>query len=370
MSAYYSLDRILRYDVPYRLIIGERSNGKTYGVKKRCFYNFVKNGKKFLYIRKRTDSISRKEMKKLWADANEDYIIDELGDFIKYTPDKGFYYERDDEYITIGYVLSVEDYESKKGIPYNDISIIFFDEFIEKRGDLDDEVSKFMNLVSTVRRKRDDVEIFMVANTVTRFSPYFEEFGIDIKKLHQGEISYIKHEMGAELAIEYCRSLNKEHGIRKKDRYFGFDHSPASQMIMYGEWEYDVVNTKSVDGITWNCNRRLVPMYLTALGEVYEMSIYENGDCPISFVRKINTQNGVVKKYIRYNLSVDDSLNLVKMGENGKMKVVSKFAVVNNLMDKEVVEMWNVIKLCIEAKRTVFDNMHTGSDFSRLAKEL
>lgn len=330
----------------------------------------METGKKFIYVRKRTDSISRKEMKRLWSDLNEDLILDELGDYIKYTPDKGFYYERDDECITIGYALSVEDYESKKGIPFNDITTIFFDEFIEKRGDLDDEVSRFMNLVSTVRRKRDDVEIFMVANTVTRFSPYFEEFGIDIKKLHQGEISYVKHEMGAEIAIEYCKSLNKEKGVRKKDRYFGFDHSPASQMIMYGEWEYDVVNTKSVDGISWNCERRLVPMYLTAIGEVYEMTIYEKGDCPITFVRKINTQNGVVKPYIRYNLSVDDSINLVKSDGNGKMTQVSKFAVVNDLMDQEVVQMWKVVKMCIEAKRTVFDNMHTGSDFSRLVKAM
>lgn len=360
----------MRYEVPYRITIGERSNGKTYAVKHICWDKHIETGKKFVYVRKRTDSISRKEMKRLWADANEDYILDAVGDYVKYTPDKGFYYMKDDEIITIGYALSIEDYESKKGIPYNDITTIFFDEFIEKRGDLIDEVSKFLNLVSTIRRKRDDVEVFMVANTVSRFSPYFEEFGIDIKRLHQGEIVYIKHEMGVELAIEYCKSLNKEKGIRKKDRYFGFDHSPASQMIMYGEWEYDVVNTKSVDGVGWNCSRRLIPMYLTALGEVYEMSLFEGKFSPIVFVRKINVQDGIVKNHIRYNLSYDDSLNLCTHDNYGKIQTIPKFAVVNDLMDREIVEFWKVVKMCLKAKRVVFDNMRTGSDFSRIVKEL
>ena len=32
---WYHLDRILQYDVPNRMIIGMRSNGKTYSVKER-----------------------------------------------------------------------------------------------------------------------------------------------------------------------------------------------------------------------------------------------------------------------------------------------------------------------------------------------
>ena len=357
--------------MPYRIIIGERSNGKTYFVKQRCWEHYKQTGRKFVYIRKRTDSISRKEMKRLWADLNENVILEQDGTFIRYTPDYGFYITHGDEEIreTIGYALSLEDYESKKGIPYNDCDIIFFDEFIEKRGDLEDEFSKFINLVSTIRRKRDDVEIFMVANTITKFSVYFDEMGIDIKRLKQGEIQYIAHQMGAELAIEYCRSLNKDNKELKKDRYFGFDHSPASKMVMYGEWEYDLVNTKEVDGIGWNSKRMLVPMYLTALGEVYEMSIYRSKS-PIAFVRKINTQNGFVKSYIEYNLSFDDSIILVQKGKDGKIQKVPKFACVNALMTQEIRECWNVIKMCIDSKRIVFENANNGSDFVRVAREI
>jgi len=368
MAEYYSLDRLLRYKVPYRLIIGERSNGKTYAVKMQCYKHYRMTGKKFVYIRKRRDSISRKEMRKLWADVNEDYILDDLHDTIKYTPDSGFYYENENERITVGYALSLEDYESKKGIPFNDVDIIFFDEFIEQRGDLEDEWRRFINLVSTIRRKRDDVEIYLVANTITRYSTYFDNFGIDIKRLKQGEISYIKHELGVELAIEYCRSLNKSKGSLKADKYFGFDHSPVSKMIMYGEWDYDVVNVKEVDGIGWKSERRLIPMYVTALGEVYEMSEYVSPN-PIVFVRKVNTQNGVVKPYIKYNLSYDNSMALVT-NVKGKIARVPQYGRVNDLLPKDVTEFWRMLLLCIDAKRVVFDTMGTGSDFVRIAREM
>ena len=368
MAEYYSGKRILRYKVPYRLIIGERSNGKTYFAKTYCYEHYLQTHRKFVYLRKRKDSISRKEMRKLWADLNDDRILDELHDTIKYTPDSGFYYENGSERVTIGYALSLEDYESKKGIPYNDVDIIFFDEFIEQRGDMEDEWKRFINLVSTIRRKRDDVEVFLIANTITRYSTYFDNFGIDIKRLKQGEIHYIKHELGVELAIEYCRSLNKSKGALKADKYFGFDHSPVSKMIMYGEWDYDVVNIKEVDGIGWKCKRRLIPMYLTALGEVYELSEYVDRN-PIVFVRKVNTQNGVVKPYIKYNLSYDDSLALVN-NVDGVIHRVPQYGKVNKLLPKEVVDFWDMLLMCIEAKRVVFDSMATGSDFVRIAREM
>ena len=368
MAEYYSLQRILRYKVPYRLIIGERSNGKTYAVKTHCYEHFMETKRKFVYLRKRRDSISRKEMRKLWADLNDDRILDELHDTIKYTPDSGFYYENGDDRITVGYALSLEDYESKKGIPFNDVDIIFFDEFIEQRGDMEDEWRRFVNLVSTIRRKRDDVEVFLVANTITRYSIYFDNFGIDIKRLHQGEISYIKHELGVELAIEYCRSLNKSTGANKIDKYFGFDNSPVSKMIMYGEWDYDVVNIKEVDGYGWSSKRRLIPAYVTALGEVFELSIRMGSD-PILFVRKVNTQNGIVKPYIKYNISYDNSLSL-SSNIDGKIIRVPQYGHINELLPEDIREFWKVAMLCIDAKRAVFDCMPTGSDFIRISKEL
>lgn len=347
------------------MIIGERSNGKTYSVKELVYRKYIETGKKFMYVRKRQDSIPRTKMKKLFADVNEDIIFPEIGETIQYSTESGFYIEDENgDRQIVGYATSIENFESLKGIPFNDITTIFYDEFIERRGDIEGEFDKFLNLVSTIVRKRDDVEIYMCANTITKFSIYFEEFGIDIKKLKRGNCYYLKHENGAEIAIEFCDSLNIVKGKKQKNRYYGFDNSSASKMILYGEWEYDVVNISNVDGIGWESMRYLVPCYVTALGECYEMSIYKSKN-PILFVRKPNTQNGFVRKEIRYNFSIDNSIILTTV--NG---VVPMYGRCNELVSDDVRECMKVVAMCLEAKRVVFDSLATGSDFTRVVGEV
>lgn len=360
---YYSGQRILRYDVPYRIIFGERSNGKTYFVKTYCVEHYIKTGRKFMYIRKRTDSVTRPKMKQFFADQNEKWL-DVLHDTIKFSHENGFYIDDEDgNHITLGYVVSLEDYERVKGIPFNDVDIIFYDEFIEQRGDLDDEWRRFLNMVSTVRRRRDDVEVFLVANTITKYSTYFENFGIDINRLRRGSITYIKHTAGVEAAVEYTDSLNIVKGAERTDRYFGFDNSPASKMIMYGEWDYDIVNIKEIDGVGWSARRRKVPIYFTSLGKVYEFTEYVSPN-PIIFIRTVNTQKGVVNPYIRYNISHDNSIRLVTSRKDCA-GIVPTYGAVNELLPDGIREFWSLLKLCVQAKRIVYDSLATGSDFLR-----
>lgn len=342
--------------------MGERSNGKTYAWKKRCIDKFKNEGGIFIYLRRRKDQITRRFMKKLFEDMY-DYCMDNLNDYIKYSVEDGFYIEDYEEHrTTIGYAMSVEDGTAQKGIPWNMVTTIFFDEFLEYAVPIEDEKSRFENAISTIVRKRENVEILMAANTVTKSSPYFELFNIDVKKMKQGEIVYIKHKKGATIALEYCRSANIIDGIKQNNKYLGFDDDPTSDMILYGEWEYDIVNTSEIDGIGWNCERMLIPIYLTSLGEVYEMSIYVSND-PILFVRKINTQNGEVRKEIMYNLSYDGSLKLIN--KNG---IVPMYGKVTKLMGDSMNEYWDIIKDCLTSKRVVFDKISSGSDFMRCIK--
>ena len=355
----------MRYIVAYRLIVGERSNGKTYSVKERIIDRCrLEPDFKFIYIRRRSEQTTRKIMRRLFEDIS-DYAEEKLGGYIQYSTDRGFFYEDENENIrVVGYPMSVEMGVTQKGIPWNDVKLIMFDEFLEYGFPIEDEWAKFQNVISTIVRKREDVEIFMLANTVTKFSEYFAHFGIDPKKLKQGEITYGKHQNGVTFAIEYCKSANIIDGVKQKNMYLGFDNDPTSNMIMYGEWDYDVVNTLNIDGKGWNISRRLIPMYITAIGEVYELSIYESEN-PIAFVRKINTQNGMVRSEIEYNLSYDNSLILTT--KNG---IVPMYGKVNELIDDTVREYWRIFKLCIEAKRVVYDKIASGSDFMKIYKYL
>lgn len=345
------------------MILGERSNGKSYSVKEYALDKWSMLMGKFMYIRRKKEQKTRKAMVKLFSDMG-DYCLDKFGDYIHYNNDAGFYIERGNEREVIGYCTSIEEGANIKSIPFNDITTIIFDEFLEYGQPIEDEISKFINIISTIVRKRDNVEIFLIANTVTKFSPYFELFGIDPKKLKMGEIYYLKHENGVTAAIEYCSSKNIVNGVKGKNSYVGFDNNATANMILYGEWEYDVVNTSNIDGIGWNCKKRLIPLYITALGETYELAIY-NAKNPIAFVRKPNTQGGMVKRHIRYNLSYDNSLRLTT--QDG---VVPTYARINSLMDNDIVKLMEVFKLCMESKRIVFDTMATGSDFNRFIKQI
>lgn len=353
--------------VKYKLVIGERGNGKTYGAKMILINNFITDRSKFAYVRRRADQITRKDMKRLFADIN-DRCCEEavLGDTIKYTTEAGFYIEDEDGNQTIlGYPFSIENSIYKKGIPWNDIKIIFIDEFLEYGNPVQDEISQFIHLISTIVRKRDDVTIIMCANTVTKMSPYFDLFGIDMKKLKQGQIYTFIHQNGVSGAIEWCASSNvTKEGKKIVDHYVGFDNNPTSNMILYGEWEYDLVNTLNIDGIGWSSKRKLVPIYVTAIGEVYEISLCMKKD-PIAFIRKINTQNGMVRGDIKYNLSYDNSLILVS--KNG---TIPMYGHVNKLMDENTIALWDIVKMCIDAKRVVYDKIESGSDFMRVYKLL
>ena len=50
-NKYYSLNNILKKDAQYNIIFGQRSNGKTYAVKKYGLEKFIKTGEQMAYVR-------------------------------------------------------------------------------------------------------------------------------------------------------------------------------------------------------------------------------------------------------------------------------------------------------------------------------
>lgn len=299
-------------------------------------------------------------MKKLFGDI-ADQCEEILGDTIHYSINDGFYFIENGERKTIGYALSVEVGTEKKGIPWNDVNFVLFDEFLEIGRTFEDETRKFQNIISTITRERTDIEIWMYANSVSKISPYWDLFGINIKKLRQGEIYTVYHENGVSAAVEWCKSPKTKDGKKITNKYVGFDDDPTSTMILYGAWDYDKMNVSDVDGIGWSSKRKLFPCYVTALEEVFELSIFMSSN-PIVFVRKINIQNGKCREEIKYNISYDNSLVLVS--KKGIVPMYSKIS--NKLMPKGICELWEVIKACIDCKRFVCDKLESGSDFMKV----
>lgn len=357
---------MLSRNVTYRLVIGERGNGKSYAVKERCVNRYYQEEEfEFLYIRRCKHQKTRANMQKVFNDINKK-IATEHGEWVHYSNDNGFYMSNNYDFKKpFGHVISIEEADKIKSIPLQNVKVIFFDEFLEYGNKIANEEALFLSIISTVVRDRDDIEIFMCGNTVTKYSPYFTLFGIDLGKMKQGKLYTFAHENGVTGAIEWCESRNIIDGKKLGHKYLGFDNNPSSNMILYGDWEYDNVNISNIDGIGWNCRRRLVPIYLTAKNEVFEFSIYQSTN-PILFIRKINTQNGFVRQEIKYNLSYDNSLVL-----NNKNGIVPMYKKINGLIKSNVIqELWRYVKLCLDCGRVVYDTLESGSDFSKVFKDM
>ena len=248
-TKFYNLNKILKNRALYNLIIGERSNGKTYSTLKYGLEQYVKSGKQIAIVRRwDTDFIGKRGT--VYFDAlvsnNEISKLTEgqwTGVF--YRASKWYLCRYDDDGNRIidetpfAYGFALSQMEHDKSTSYPDITTIIFDEFISRNGYLPDEFVLFMNVLSTIIRHRKDVTIFMLGNTVNKYCPYFNEMGLKhLKQMKQGTIDlYHYGESGLTVAVEYCSNLNKEG--KDSDVYFAFDN-PKLNMITGGAWEIDI----------------------------------------------------------------------------------------------------------------------------------
>jgi hypothetical protein len=356
---YYSLDNIDRYDTSYKIIIGERSNGKTYSVKKKIIDTLKNEDVQFIYMRRRHAYIVRSICEKVFADINK-YAEKELGAIIQYNINGEFYLEKEDgEIKIIGHSIAVEDAYNKKGISFPNTKYILFDEFIDKEYMLE-ELELFMNVMSTITRGNEhNLTVYMLGNTVSKACPYFKLFGIDPSQLRQGKISVISHKRGVSAAVEYCKTLllNSKTLSDKKNKFIGFDDDETVSMIMFGSWEAKSLPIHSIDGVTWNCkDRMLIPIYITGLEKTFEISISVEG-VPVGFCRIPNTQDGNVNQLIKYNISYDGTQLKTVDG------YVPTFNHITSLIDVSTKMLLDIFIECVRCGRVLYTNIQDGTEF-------
>lgn len=250
LGDWYNYEAIDKLNCQYNMIIGERSNGKTYGALKKIIENYVNNGKKGAYIRRYKEDYRGKRGDALFESIEKDGLIKELTggeyDGVKYQSGRWYLSIFDpklnkkiigDDPFCYGFAIS--DMEHDKSTSYPDVTTIVFDEFLTRGFYLQNEFVLFMNTLSTIIRHRNDVTIYMLGNTVNKFAPYFVEMGLKhVGAMEKGQIDvYTYGSSKLRVAVEYCASPKKEG--KKSDVYFAFDN-PSLQLITGGAWEIDL----------------------------------------------------------------------------------------------------------------------------------
>lgn len=311
-SKYYSLKNILAKNADYNLIIGERSNGKTYATLKHCLTEYWKSDKQkqFAYIRRWKDDIIGKRAESVFSSmiVNNDIFKITNGEYsnVKYYNGKYFLCNYDDkekkfvaDKLPFCFNFALSDMEHDKSTSYPNIYNIVFDEFITRKYYLADEFIIFMNVLSTIIRDRKIDKVFLLGNTVNKYNPYFEEFGIK-NELKQGFIDVYQYgNSDLTLAIEYCE--NTETNKKNSNKYFAFNNQKL-QMIKGGKWELDFYPHLS-ENQRIDFNDVLFSFYILFDGKTIQGDIVQNEDYFLFFHWK-TTPIKEDKKSLVYSLDL------------------------------------------------------------------
>lgn len=247
---FYSLAPILAYNCQYNVIIGERSNGKTYASLEYGLRRYVEHGEQMAYLRRWKEDYRGKRGSQLFAAHEENGCIKAITngkyDRVRYYSGKWYLGKWDEDLDKIVsddepfcYAFSLSDMEHDKSTAYPKITTIIFDEFLTRTHYFPNEFVLFMNVLSTIIRHRDNVKIFMLGNTVNKYCPYFTEMGLGhVAEMELGKIDiYTYRESNLRVAVERCRPATTSG--KASDDYFAFDN-PSLQMITGGAWEIDL----------------------------------------------------------------------------------------------------------------------------------
>ena len=252
---YYSLKNIKAKNAQYAVIFGERSNGKTYAVcAEEILENFVKSDgvEQGAIIRRFDDDFigvtsARSMFNSLVFNGNGQNIIKEktkIYDGVEYYGGAYYMCVKDEKTgkllrtsVVLAYAFALTSEQSYKSGSYPHITTILFDEFMTRSFYLRDEFITFQGILSTIIRDRDNVKIYMCANTVNKYGcPYFAEMGLThVKQMKQGDIDVYEYgETGLRVAVEWADSPSKTG--KASDVYFAFNN-PRLKMITNGVWE-------------------------------------------------------------------------------------------------------------------------------------
>ena len=316
VQKYYSLDEIKKLNATYHVIFGERSNGKTYAALKNALENYLEDGKQFAYVRRWKEDVTGRRAQRLFAGIVEDGTVVQMsgGKFagVHYYAGKFYMCNYDESGKTIysdtdiiGFAFALSDSEHDKSTSFPNVTSIVFDEFLTNRLYLPDEFVSFMNVVSTIVRRREDVKIYMLGNTVNKYSPYFEEMGLsNIAKMKQGSIDvYTYGDSTLTVAVEYCESTSDP--SKEVHKYFAFNN-PKLTMITGGAWE---LNLYPHCPVKYRPGDVMLYYFIEFSDRVYQAEVVLVGDLTFTFIHEKTTPIKDTKNDLIYSLDYNPQIN-------------------------------------------------------------
>lgn len=231
-----------RIDADYIILLGQRSNGKSYCVKESVLIDAYKNDNEFGYLR-RYDEDTKDYM---IVEYFNDFIPDKLLEITNGEYDsisvyrKAIYFSctnpetgKVERMKKIGNVFSLATYERYKSRMFPKITTLIFEEFITDNYYLPQEDKKLFSLVSSIARLRK-IKVYCIGNTISRICPYFSNWqlvNIPKQKIGTIELYHVKDEdtgTTVTIAVYLTDTMKLNSGM-----FFG----NSAKSIVSGMWE-------------------------------------------------------------------------------------------------------------------------------------
>lgn len=236
----------------HSVIMSNRTRGKTTNVLLIAVLLRKLYARSSAYVRPTENSIQAKKISGLFRTIeNFNYIsmiFEDRWNGIYYYGQKYYLCKRDENFKIIEkdenpllYLFSVDRHEEYKStFADNTCDFIIYDEFL--RGAYpQDEFVNFMDLVSTIRRNREDCRVVWLANSTDLFSPYFRELYISkqIANMVEGESQIVQVPDGARVYVEIIGKQTEEKIVKLNKFFFGFPNKKL-QSIVGGGWSMPI----------------------------------------------------------------------------------------------------------------------------------
>lgn len=296
MANWYSLDRVNETGAQYRFLLGGRGLGKTYAVVKQAIKHRLETGEPFAYVRRYKESISPSKISHLCAPHYK--MIEELTGgkynhvkvwqqcfWLEYRDEQGNLVEKDPN--PLGFLISLNTQDNDKGEDKGFVKYIIFDEVIARGGYLRDEFAIFTNTISSLVRHRPGTVIYLLANPISKFCPYFDELGIDFNAAEQGKIYIIKYDDEGlmKCAFEYIADSGAGSSAVANE-YFAFKNNQKAKSITSGEWEFLIY--PHLESGVYNISEHKKELYIEFTGKFFCCDILKYNHVLLLFFRPAN----------------------------------------------------------------------------------
>lgn len=269
---------------PFTMIVSARGVGKTYGLLKYVIENRIK----FLYVRrlKVQIDISCTRAANPFNALNNDGVCDvapyrDSGGIVSFFEEDYNVNKEKNEPVgdAVGYAVDLSTIQNMRGMSFDNIECIIFDEFIANAGEkpIKNEFGALLNLYETVNRNRElqgklPVKCFMLGNANKLNNVYFSEWhltGIALRMIRGKQFVYTRP--GLKLYILQDSPISAK---KAKTGLYQVANNDFIQMALNSEFRTDETNIKSynLNELKYECSIGELGIYRIRANNHYYIS--------------------------------------------------------------------------------------------------